>query len=72
MTVGVRALQGRVVECWTDPARLRERAELDRPGLEARRTVLRAEEMIEGDRPEPIVAGTAEVGHIECAVFRVC
>ena len=33
--------------------------------------VLRAEEMIEGDRPEPVVAGAADIGHVEGAVLRV-
>jgi hypothetical protein len=33
--------------------------------------VLCAEEMIEGDRSEPIVAGAADVGHVERAVFRM-
>lgn len=71
VTVGVRALKGRLVINRAQPAGLRERPEQDSARLHTRRIGLRPEKMIEGDRAKTIVALAADVGHVEGAVARM-
>ena len=71
MTVGVGALQSRLIKYGAYPAGLRQRAEHDGTGLSACGMVPGTQKMVESDRAESVVACGAVVGHVEAGVARM-